>query len=132
MVLLKAKHAAKISSAALEATRVTTNKILENSGKSYMLTIRIYPHEIVREHKFMGFAGADRLSQGMKKAFGRPRKRVAKVSAEQTILTVHTNGEGIDVAKIALKRASKKLPIPYYVTVETIKEDSRRSKNLEM
>jgi large subunit ribosomal protein L10e len=128
-VLLKAKHAARISSAALESTRVTANKILETSGKSYMLTILTYPHEVVREHKFMGFAGADRLSQGMKKAFGRPRKRVAQVNAEQSILAVSTNEDGIDVAKLAMKRASKKLPIPYYVVVKPIKQLNQKPNN---
>jgi large subunit ribosomal protein L10e len=66
----------------------------------------------------MGFAGADRLSQGMKLAFGRPTGRAARVSPGQPILSVQVNDEGIDVARKALTRASKKLPIPCKIVVD--------------
>lgn len=120
LTLLKSLHPAEITSAALESARVTANKILEKTGKPYLFRILVYPHEIVREHKFMAFAGADRLSQGMKKAFGRPRKRIAKVAANQAVLAIYSESDLIDLAKTALRRASKKLPIPYNVIVKEI------------
>lgn len=120
VVRLKTMHPVEIGSEALEAARVTANKILANSGKPYLFKILVFPHEIVREHKFMAFAGADRLSQGMGRAFGRSKRRTARVNKNQSVLAVYTKSDAIDVAKTALKRASKKLPIPYNLVIEEI------------
>jgi large subunit ribosomal protein L10e len=120
ITLLRAKQSVNISSGALESARVTANKILEISGKSYLLKIVVYPHEINREHKFMGFAGADRLSQGMKKSFGRPKSRSAKVTTGQAVLAAYINSDDIDIAKNALKRASNKLPLAYEIIIEDV------------
>ena len=81
----------KIGDSAIESARITANKVLEaNSNISFFLKIAVYPHEILREHKLMGFAGADRVSQGMSRSFGKATKRAAKVSANQPILIVYT------------------------------------------
>lgn len=121
-VLLRAPNPSEVSSDALEAARITANKMLETSGKSYLLKVLVYPHEIVREHKFMGFAGADRLSQGMSRAFGRPKSRSAKIVANQPIMVIYTKGDAVDLAKTALKRASKKLSILTNVVIEEVEE----------
>ena len=120
VTLFKSAQTAKISSETLEAVRVTANKVLENSGKPYLLRILIYPHEITREHKFMGFAGADRLSQGMSKSFGKSTGRAARISAGQDLIAIYTKSDAVDIARTALKRASKKMPISYTVVVEEI------------
>jgi large subunit ribosomal protein L10e len=65
----------------------------------------------------MGFAGADRLSQGMSRSFGKATKRAAKVSANQPILKVFINKDGIELAKTALRRATKKLPMSCKITL---------------
>lgn len=123
VVLLKPIGPTEIGSGALEAARVTANKVLENAGKPYLLKMLIYPHEIVREHRFMGFAGADRLSQGMSRSFGRTKSRTAKVDAGQVVLAVYVKSDAIDLASTALKRASKKLPLTYGVSVEGVKAE---------
>ena len=114
---LVAKNPVKVTSRALESARITANKYLESNltRSNYRLQISVYPHEIIREHKQMGFAGADRLSQGMRKAFGRPTGRAARLSQKQAILTVKVGKDNIDVAKTALIRASKKLPSKWNV-----------------
>jgi large subunit ribosomal protein L10e len=119
-IFLVASRDVEVSSKALEAARVTANRVLTRrlGDRSFLLKVVPYPHEIVREHKFMGFAGADRLSQGMKLAFGRPTGRVALVTAGQEVLTVFVDEEDVEAAKAALKRASKKLPITYNLEVE--------------
>ncbi len=110
---------AKIGGGAIESARITANKVLEsNAGVSYFFKIVIYPHEIVRLHRMMGFAGADRLSQGMSRSFGKATKRAARVKANQPILVFYTNKDGVDLAKVALKKASKKLPISCKITVK--------------
>jgi large subunit ribosomal protein L10e len=119
VVSLVSPFPAKIGGAAIESARITANKVLElNGGVPYFLKVAIYPHEIVRSHKLMGFAGADRLSQGMSRSFGKSTKRAARVRANQPILIFFTNKDGVDLAKIALKKASKKLPISGKITVK--------------
>ena len=118
VTFLKVTSPGEIGSGALEAARVTANKVLEKTGGPFMLKVFVYPHEVVREHKFMGFAGADRLSRGMSASFGRPKSRAAKVVAGQAIMAIYTKGDAVDVARTALKRASKKLPLPYEIVVE--------------
>jgi large subunit ribosomal protein L10e len=119
---LVASRAAEVSSKALEAARVTANRVLTRrlGDRSFLLKVVPYPHEIVREHKFMGFAGADRLSQGMKLAFGRPTGRAARVTAGQEVLTVLVDEEDVEAAKAVLERASKKLPITYNLEIEVL------------
>ena len=119
VVSLLSAFPTKIGGGSIESARITANKVLEsNSGLSYFLKIAVYPHEIIREHKLMGFAGADRLSQGMSRSFGKATKRAAKVNANQPIFLVFTNKDGIDTAKTALRRASKKLPISCKIIVK--------------
>ena len=122
-VALVSNGAVEVTASALEAARVTANKVLTvaTGGHGYFLRIVPYPHEIVREHKFMGFAGADRLSQGMKNAFGRPTGRSARISRNQQVIAIDVNKDKVDVAKEALKRASKKIPVSGKIVVEAFK-----------
>ena len=118
VALLKAAYSSALGSGSLEAARVTANKVLEISGKPFLLKISPFPHEVVREHKFMGFAGADRLSRGMTKSFGRPASRTAKVTSDQVIISIHVNDDMVETAKTALKRAAKKLPVLCNIAVQ--------------
>ncbi|MDQ1279973.1 MAG: large subunit ribosomal protein L10e [Thermoproteota archaeon] len=121
-VALAPPHDVEINESSLEAGRVTANKVLTNTlgDKSYLLRVCIFPHQIVREHKAMGFAGADRLSQGMRRSFGKPTKKAAKVSANQKIISVDVYKERVDLAKEAMKRASKKISVPTNIVVEQL------------
>jgi len=122
-VSLVADHSAQIRGSALEAARITSNKVVSTiTGIPFLIRVLTYPHEIVRAHKFMGFAGADRLSQGMKRSFGRSVDRAAKVNAGQPFLAIHTTEAGVDKAKEALRRASKKLPVTCRIVVTSLKE----------
>jgi large subunit ribosomal protein L10e len=123
VVTLVADHSAEIRSNALEAARVTSNKVISAiTGQPFLIRVVAYPHEIVRAHKFMGFAGADRLSQGMRRSFGRSTDRAAKVNAGQPFLAIHTMEAGLEKAKEALTRASKKLPVTSKIVVTPLKE----------
>ncbi len=122
VVTLVADHSAEIRGSALESARVTSNKIISAiTGLPFLIRVLTYPHEIVRAHKFMGFAGADRLSQGMKRSFGRSTDRAAKVNAGQPFLAIHTLEAGLENAKEALRRASKKLPVTSKVVVTPLR-----------
>jgi len=122
-VTLVTPYSKELSGKALEAARVTANKVIGvDTGQQFLLKVLVYPHEIVRGHRFMGFAGADRLSQGMKRSFGKPTERAAVVKADQPILAIYAMGSGVETAKKALMRASKKLPLPCRVEVEALKK----------
>ena len=123
VVTLVAPHSAMLSGKSLEAARITTNKVIGiEAGQQFLLKVITYPHEITRAHRFMGFAGADRLSQGMRLSFGRSTDRAAKVDANQPVLAVYTMESGLETAKKALARASKKLSVPCKVKVEALKK----------
>lgn len=120
MVTLVAKEAVQIRENALEAARVVANKyVSRNAGASnYKLKLRIFPHHILREHRMAVGAGADRISQGMRAAFGRPIGRAARVRVGTKILSIWVKPEHFEVAKEALRRAAMKLPTPTRIVVE--------------
>ena len=119
-VSLITKEKCNILHRALEAARVAANRyIMQVAGKSnYHLKIRVYPHVVIRENKQATGAGADRVSQGMRKSYGKPVGTAARVKEGQTIISIWTNPEYVDGAKEALKRAIAKLPTPCRIEVK--------------
>lgn len=105
---------------ALESARVSANRyMIKNAGeKNYYLKLRVYPHQILRENPMALGAGADRISDGMRKAFGRPVGLAARVSPGQKIFTLRTTKEFYKMAREALRRAKMKLPFPAKISVD--------------
>ncbi len=97
---------------ALEAARVAANKKLALIGEeNYHLLVKTYPHIILRENKMIATAGADRLQEGMRKAFGKPIGLAARVEIGNTILELSVKAENLEKGKEAMKAASAKLPM---------------------
>ncbi|MDI6846699.1 MAG: 50S ribosomal protein L16 [Candidatus Bathyarchaeia archaeon] len=118
---LIALEKAQIRHNALEAARIATNRYLgDKLSKNYCLHILPYPHAILRENKMIFGAHADRISDGMRRSFGKPIGTAARVKPNQTLMTVNVNEDGIQVAKEALKRGSAKLPIPCRIIIEKV------------
>jgi large subunit ribosomal protein L10e len=118
---LIALERAQIRHNALEAARVATNRLLmDKLSNNYLLQIHPYPHVILRENKMIFGAHADRLQDGMRRAFGKPIGTAARVEPNQTIITVRVNSNGVDVAKEALKRGAAKLPVPCRIVIEKL------------
>ena len=97
---------------AIESTRLAANKTLEKTvGETgYWSRLRIYPHVLLRENKMIAAAGADRLQEGMRRAFGKAVSLGARVKAGQIIMEMHVKKEHVDAATKALKAACVKLP----------------------
>jgi large subunit ribosomal protein L10e len=113
---LNAEDKVQLRSNALEAARIMANKFLEtNAPTNYQLRLCVYPHNVIREHKMMAGAGADRLSRGMSMAFGRPTSVAARVQRNQAVFMVKTMAENRGVAAEALRRAASKLSGKYRV-----------------
>lgn len=121
---LIAEKRANILHNALEAARVATNRRLERKlGRAnYHFKIKVYPHNILREHKLVAVAQGDRFQKGMKKAFGKPFSVAATVNKGQVIMFVETYPENIQVAREALKIAESKLPISCRIKIEKTPE----------
>ncbi len=95
---------------AIESARQAVVRYLEkNAAGKFMFLIRVYPHHIIRENKMVAGAGADRIQKGMRRAFGKPTDRAARVRPNQPIFTIYTYNEFEDVVKTALERAARKL-----------------------
>lgn len=111
---LIAEESCQVRHNALEAARISINrKLIDKLGpENYYLQIRPYPHHVLREHKMATGAGADRISSGMKLAFGRPVGTAARVHSGDIIMVGRANSEGARLLKDALKKASIKLPTP--------------------
>ena len=109
---LNTKSALQIRDISLESARLTCNRKLENTlGKeAYRFNIRVYPHHYLRQNALASGAGADRLSTGMKHAFGKVIGRAAQISKGQTVFEVFCDTPNLAVAREALGKAAKKLP----------------------
>ncbi len=115
---LGTEEAAQVRDIALEAARVSAVRVLERQAPNqFHLKVRRYPHQILREHKMAVGAGADRISDGMRRAFGKPVGHAVRAEIGSELLTVYTTAEHLADAKEALRKASHKLPVPTRVVV---------------
>lgn len=124
---LMVKKPALITQEALEAARVAANKILETElgEANYVLRLIPYPHIVLREHKMLTMAGADRLSKGMKKAYGKPTTLAAKIEAGGTVIEVFSSIKSESTVKKSLKTASSKLPVETFIEKEVLRGRGR-------
>ncbi|MCW4019866.1 MAG: 50S ribosomal protein L16 [Candidatus Bathyarchaeota archaeon] len=116
---------------ALEAARIAANRHLQESlGDDFFLRVLLLPHVVLRENKMIFGAHADRLQDGMRKAFGKPIGRAARVNPGQPVIVTWVNEDGIGTAKEALKRAGAKLPTPCRIVTEKLVKPSLEVKEI--
>ncbi len=120
------KSSLQIRQEAVESARQTSLKWLEkNLAKGgFFFKIRRYPYHILRENPLASGAGADRVSTGMQKAFGKPIGVAMQIKTGDILFTVSVNEDGIPVARKALQRATKKLPCSFSIKVNRNKPGS--------
>lgn len=113
ILLVVAEENAVVRHNALEAARIAAHKFLskEVGEQNFMLIIRKYPHQVLREHKMMAFAGADRLQEGMRRAFGKPVGLAALVEPLDEIIEIRGLNQHLEKLKEAARRAMNKLPL---------------------
>ena len=111
-------HRMQIRSNALESARVAASKKLTPVGEeNFYLRVVTYPHVVLRENKMIATAGADRLQEGMRKAFGKPIGVAARVDIGSVVLDVMIKAENLEKAKEAMKAATTKLPFRWKIVV---------------
>jgi len=123
---LVSTHRLQIRSNALEAARVAASKKLASIGEeAFYLRVVSYPFVVMRENKMIATAGADRLQEGMRKAFGKPIGVAARVDIGSVILDIKIKAENLDKAKAALKAATTKLPFRYKIVVTPLEKPAK-------
>jgi len=120
---LVVEEACQIRHSALEAARITVNRrLLKDVGRSnFHFKVRVFPHHVLRENKQATGAGADRVSEGMRLAFGKAVGTAARVDPDQKIMTVFSTPQYLEKIKDALRHGGHKLPTPSHLKVSTIK-----------
>ena len=122
VIELKPKESLQIRHNALESVRQVVNRRLEIAlGHNYLFQVRVFPHHVLREHKMLTGAGADRMSPGMSKAFGKPVGIAAQLRKGQAFITISVDKENIDKAKEAMALAKPRLPGGYLINIKEIK-----------
>ncbi len=108
----------QIRSNALEAARVAASKkVAILTEEQFCLRVVTYPFSILRENKMIATAGADRLQEGMRKAFGKPIGMAARVGIGSVILELSVMKENLDKAKLAMWAAGTKLPMKTHTEI---------------
>jgi len=102
----------QITSEALEAARIACNKYMSvQCGKEHFhMRIRVHPWHVVRINKMLSCAGADRLQQGMRGAFGKALCKAARVNIGQILMSCRVQPDNVKFAREALRRAKFKFP----------------------
>jgi len=108
---------------ALESCRLLIFKILEKAVQGeYYFEIKVYPHHILRENKIAAGAGADRLSSGMRHAFGVTTGRAAIIQKGKEIFRVTCSTEkAARIARKAFTTAKPKIPCKTKISLEKSK-----------
>jgi len=111
------KESMQIRDNAIESMRQKlVKKLTDLLGKDgYVIKIRLYPHHVLREHKSAQGAGADRVSKGMKHAYGKNTGRAIQIRSGQLLLSVVVNKEKKDKVRIILKGIKYKVNMPFEI-----------------
>ncbi len=119
---LLTRSALQIRQEALEAARITSNRLLDKKvGKNnFHLRVRVFPHHILRENPLAAGAGADRFSTGMSHPFGKPIGLAAQLRKGQPVMTLLVNREHIKAGRLALHRAAYKIPCSTLIKEEQL------------
>lgn len=120
ILYLVAKQAVQIRHNSLEAARIVAHKFLEKrlGSQKYFFKILVYPHHVYREKPIATGAGADRYSQGMRLAFGKPAGRALQTHPGMRIVELRIDKENLEVGKEALRKFGLKIPTKVRIVVE--------------
>ena len=121
------EEACQIRHSALESGRISVNRrLMKEVGRAnFHFKVRVYPHHVLRENKQATGAGADRVSEGMRLAFGKAVGTAARVASGQRIFTVFSTPPYLEKVKDALRHGGHKLPSSSHLKISTIKVSGR-------
>jgi len=119
-ISLEVEEEVQLRHGSLEAARLAANRhLIKQFGEgNYMMILRKFPHQVLRENKQATGAGADRVSDGMRQAFGKIVGTAARIGQGERVFTVWCDVDQAPVAKDALRRAYNKISPPCRINVE--------------
>jgi large subunit ribosomal protein L10e len=110
---------------ALEAARLAANKKMAEGGEtSFFSMLRTYPHVILRENKMIATAGADRLQEGMRRAFGKSTGLAARIRPKQVLYEAYVTAANLELAKEGFRMAASKIGRPTTIRITPLKEQA--------
>src|ERR671920_2126529 len=110
---------------ALESARLAANKTMAKAGDlSFFSMLKVYPHVILRENKMIATAGADRLQEGMRRAFGKSTGLAARVRSGQVIFEAYVTAPNLELAQDGFKMAASKIGRPTIARITPLKEQA--------
>jgi len=125
---LVTKQQMSVRDNSIESARQSVTRVMNTIGKTgWFFQIRIFPHHIVRENPLASGAGADRLSTGMQKSFGKAIGISAQLKKGQEVFTIYTSKERVSLARQALKKAAYKFPFKCSVIVEDLTQPKTKA-----
>jgi len=129
---VKAKENIQIRDNAIEAIRLKlVREFTKQIGKEgWVFKIRVYPFHMLRENKLASGAGADRVSSGMKHAFGKTIGRAVQIKSGDIFLSAVVNTPDLEKTKKILRKIKYKINMAYdlIVSKHTNKRLSGRKK----
>ena len=119
-ISLEVEERLQIRHDSLEPARLSANRhlIKELGEGNYKMILRKFPHQVLRENKQATGAGADRVSDGMRQAFGKPVGTAARVNAGEAVFTAYCEVDQASEVKEAFRRAYNKMSPPCRIVVE--------------
>src|SRR6056297_3085568 len=118
-ISLQVEEECQLRHGALEASRLSANRhLIKALGEgNYKMMLRKFPHHVIRENKQATGAGAIRVSDGMRQAFGKVVGTAASIGQGERIFTAWCDVEDAPVVKEALRRSYNKISPPCRIKV---------------
>jgi large subunit ribosomal protein L10e len=119
-ISLVVEETVQLRHGSLEASRLSANRYLiqELGENNYSMILRKFPHQVLRENKQATGAGADRVSDGMRQAFGKIVGTAARIPKGERLFTAYCDVDQADAVKEAFRRAYNKISPPCRIKVE--------------
>ncbi|MBX0295355.1 50S ribosomal protein L16 [Haloarcula nitratireducens] len=120
-ISLIVEESVQLRHGSLEASRLSANRhLIKELGEDgdYKMTLRKFPHQVLRENKQATGAGADRVSDGMRQAFGKIVGTAARMQAGEQLFTAYCRVEDAEHVKEAFRRAYNKITPSCRIKVE--------------
>jgi len=119
-ISLTVEESVQVRHGSMEAARLSANRhLIQELGEgNYRMILRKFPHQVLRENKQATGAGADRVSDGMRQAFGKIVGTAARMQVGEALFTAWCEPDQADAVKEAFRRAYNKITPPCRIEVE--------------
>ena len=109
----------------VEAARQQVHRHLDEKLKgNFYFIVSAYPHHILRENKMLTGAGADRMSTGMQRSFGKPVGIAAQIHAGGKVFSIACMKEAVPFVRSTLEKIRPKIPGVKAIKVSERKQSS--------